>query len=192
MMKEGAATGEPARRRGESAMGDHDWAGDPQLQPPFEVVEPRGLDHAAGVQFAAFRARATRAAFSLCRGSTRWRCAARRTLSSTNCSCPASASARRCCARISLAPFSTSIASPTSSTRRCSTARCPSSPTRARCGSPRASASIPRVVGDAQPIYRGHPRRRRAGADRGLPPPLSRAARRPHRARRGRDSGSPS
>jgi N-formylglutamate amidohydrolase len=41
MMKTGAARGPSGEE--ENAMGDHDWAGDPLLQPPFEVVEPRVL-----------------------------------------------------------------------------------------------------------------------------------------------------
>ena len=46
-------------------------------------------------------------------------------LSWTNCSCLASRSGRRCCGPCSPGPIWTSIASPTSSTRRCSTGRLP-------------------------------------------------------------------
>jgi N-formylglutamate amidohydrolase len=41
MMKNRAARRPSGEERG--AMGDHDWAADPQLQPPFKVVEPRVL-----------------------------------------------------------------------------------------------------------------------------------------------------
>ena len=74
------------------------------------------------------------------RGSTRWRCAAPRTPSSTAVrrrGRPRRAADAR---RTSRAPISTSTASPTSSTRACSTGACRPSPTPARCGSPAASA----------------------------------------------------
>ena len=62
---------------------------------------------------------------------------------------------RRCCGRAFRAPFSISTASRSNSTRRCSRDGCPDF---ANTRSLRVAAGlgvIPRVVGDAQPIYRG-------------------------------------
>lgn len=55
--------------------------------------------------------------------------------------------------RISRALSSTSTASPTNSTRRCSTASCRRTPIPGPCGSPGGLGTIARIVADQEPIY---------------------------------------
>ena len=135
-------------------MDEPGWRADPDIQPPFEVIEPLRLaaplvfnsPHSGSHYPRAFLAASRLDPLTLRRSEDAF-------VDELFLPC-VQRSARRCCGRAFRARFSTSIASRSSSTRGCSTGRCPTTPTPARCASRPGSATIPRVVGDAQPIYR--------------------------------------